>query len=131
MHSKNQDLYTETSAENNNLKNEILFDNISEEFSSKRDLGIPVSKKLTKIVNSFFNIGLEEEKLKNFNRINKRPEQCPHLGTTKVNSESWNENLLTANRMTNINLREIQLLNVSTAYAITETCEKVIGWLAK
>ena len=104
MHSKYQDLCTETPAGKNNLKNEILFDNISEEFSSKRDLGTPVSKKLTKIVNSLFNSGLEEEKLKNFNRINKRPEQFPHLGTTKVNSESWNENLLTANRMTNINL---------------------------
>ena len=104
MHSAIHELCIDTPAVNSILNNEIVLDNISEEFSSKRDLGTPASKKLTKIVNSLFNSGLEEEKLKNFNRINKRPEQCPHLGTTKVNSESWNENLLTANRMTNINL---------------------------
>ena len=39
----------------------------------------------------------------------------------KVNSEVWNENLLIANRMTDISLCKIQLLDVSTAYAITET----------
>ena len=49
----------------------------------------------------------------------KRPENCPQLSAPKVNSEVRNENLLTANRMIDISLRKIQLLNVSAAYAIT------------
>ena len=70
---------------------------------------------------------MEEEKLKNLNKEYKRPENFPHLSAPKINSEIWNENLLTANRMTDISLRKIQLLNVSAAYIITETCGKVIG----
>ena len=61
----------------------------------------------------------------------KRLENCPHLSAPKVNSEVWNENLLTANRMTDIGLCKIQLLNISALYAITKTCEKVIGRLGK
>ena len=75
--------------------------------------------------------GLEEEKFKILNKKYERPENCPHLSAPKINSKIWNENLLTANRMTNISLGKIQSLNVSAAYAITETCEKVIGWLSK
>ena len=48
-----------------NLNNEIFLDNISEEFSSKEELGNPVSEKLAKIMNSLFTCGMEEEKLKN------------------------------------------------------------------
>ena len=33
--------------------------------------------------------------------------------------------------MTDINLRKIQLLNVSAAYAVTEACEKVVIRLGK
>ena len=51
----------------------------------------------------------------------------PQWSAPKVNNEVWNENLLTANRMTDISLRKIQSLNVSAAYAVRETCEKVIG----
>ena len=126
-----QELCTETPAGNSNipLNNEKLLDNISEEFSSKEELGTPVSEELTKIVNSLLTNGMEEEKLKNLNKKYKIPEHCPHLSPPKVNSEVWNENLLTENRMTDINFRKIQLLNVSAAYEITETGEKVIGGL--
>ena len=48
-----------------NLNNEIFVDNISEEFSSKEELGNPVSEKLAKIMNSLFTCGMEEGKLKN------------------------------------------------------------------
>ena len=113
------------------MDNEKLLDNVSEEFSSKEELGTPVSEKLAKIVNSLFTSGMEGGKLKNFNEKYKRPENCTHLSAPKINSEIWNENLLTANRMTDISLHKIQLLNVSAAYAVTETCEKVIGRLAK
>ena len=72
---------------------------------------------------------MEEEKLKNLNKKYKRPENCPHVSTPKVNSEVWNEHLA-ANRMTDLSLCKILLLNVSAAYAIPETCEEVIGRLS-
>ena len=120
------ELCTETPARNSNLDYEKLLDNISEEFSSKEELGTPVSEKLAKTVNSLFTSGMEEEKFKNFNKKYKRPENCLHLSAPKINSEIKNENFLTANHMTDISLCKIQLLNVSAAYAVTETCEKVI-----
>ena len=72
---------------------EVLLDNISQEFSSKEELGKPVSD--------------------------------------KFNSEIWNENLQASHRMTDINLRKIQLLTVSAAYAVTQACEKVVSRLGK
>ena len=72
---------------------EVLLDNISQEFSSKEELGKPVSD--------------------------------------KFNSEIWDENLQASHRMTEINLRKIQLLNVLAAYAATEACEKVVSRLGK
>ena len=60
-----QELCTETPAGKNNLNNEIFLDNISDEFSSKEELGNPVSEKLAKIMSSLFTCGMEEEKLKN------------------------------------------------------------------
>ena len=126
-----QELCTETSAGNSNLDNKKLLDNISEEFSSKEELGTPVSEKLAKIVNSLFTSGMEEEKFRNLNKKYKRPENCPHLSAPEINSEIWNENLLTANHMTDISLCKIQLLNVSAEYAVPKTCEKVIGRLGK
>ena len=47
---------------------------------------------------------MEEEKLKNLNKKNKRLENCLHISAPKVNSEVWNKNLLTANRITDISL---------------------------
>ena len=113
------------------MNNEKLLDNISEEFSSKEEIGTPVSEKSAKIVNSLLTSGMEEEKLKNLNKKYKRPKSCPHLSSPEINSEIWNSNLLTPNRLTDISLRKIQLLNVSAAYSITETCKKVIGRLGK
>ena len=72
---------------------EVLLDNISQEFSSKEELGKPVSD--------------------------------------KFNNEIWDENLQASHRMTEINLRKIQLLNVLAAYAATEACEKVVSRLGK
>ena len=59
------------------MNDEKLLDNISEEFSSKVELGTPVSEKLAKIVNVLFTNGMEEEKFKNLNKKYKRPENCP------------------------------------------------------
>ena len=98
------------------MNNEILLDNISEEFSSKQELGTPVSEKLAKTVNYSFTSVTGEEKLKNLNKKYKRPENCPHISVPKINSEVWNDNLLTANRMTGVSLCKIQLLNVFAAY---------------
>ena len=102
---------------------EALLDNISQECSSKEELGKTVSRKLSKILNTLFLDDMEEEKFKTINR-NRRPENCPAIVAPKVNSEIWNENLQASNRMTNINIRKIQLLNVSAAYTVIEACEK-------
>ena len=79
-----QELCTETPAGNSNFNNEILPDIISEEFSSKEELGSPVSEKLVKIVNTLFTSGMEEEKLKNLNKTFERPENWPQLSAPKV-----------------------------------------------
>ena len=55
MHSVIHELCIDTPAVNSNLNNKILLDNISEEFSSKGELGTLVSKILPKVVNSLFN----------------------------------------------------------------------------
>ena len=75
-----QELCTETPVGNSNLNNEILLDNILQVILFKRrTIGTPVRKKLAKIVNSLFNSGLEEEKLKILNKKYKRPKNCPPL----------------------------------------------------
>ena len=110
---------------------EILLDNISQEFSSKEELGKPVSDKLSKIVNTLFLNNMEEEKFKTINKKYRRSEYCPNISVPKVNNEIWNENLQASHRMTVINLRKIQLLNVSAAYAVTEAYEKVVSRIGK
>ena len=45
-----------------NISSDILLGNIAQEFSSKEQLGKPVSDKLSKIVNSLFLIDMEKEK---------------------------------------------------------------------
>ena len=55
MHSAIHELCIDTPAVNSILNNEIVLDNISEEFSSKGELGTPVSKILAKVANSLFN----------------------------------------------------------------------------
>ena len=47
---------------------------------------------------------MEKKKLKKLNKNYKRPEKCPQLSASKVNSKVWNENLLTVNRITDISL---------------------------
>ena len=74
---------------------------------------------------------MEEEKFKTIDKKYRRPENCPNIGALKVNSEIWNENLQASHRMTDINLRKIQLLNVSAAYAVIEACEKVVSRMGK
>ena len=111
------------------MKNYLII--FQEEFPSKEELGTPISEKLAKIVNSLFTNGKEEKKVKNLNKKFKIPENWPHLSAPKVNSEVWNENLFTTNRMTDISLHKIQFLNVSAAYSIKKTCEKGIGRMGK
>ena len=48
-----------------------------------------------------------------------------------INSEIRNENLQASRRMTDINLKKIQLLNVSAAHAVIKACEKVISRMGK
>ena len=110
---------------------EVLLDNISQEFSSKEELGKPVSDKLSKIVNTLFLNDMEEEKFKTINKNYRRPENCSTIVASRVNSEIWNENLQASHRMTGIDLRKIQLLNVSAAYAVIKACEKVVSKLGK
>ena len=50
---------------------------------------------------------MEEEKYKAINRKYRRPESYPNIIAPKVNSETWNENLQTLNRTTDIKLRKI------------------------
>ena len=109
----------------------VLLDNISQEFSSKEELGKPVSDKLSKIVNTLFLNDMEEEKFKTINKNYRRPENCSTIVASRVNSEIWNENLQASHRMTGIDLRKIQLLNVSAAYAVIKACEKVVSKLGK
>ena len=59
------------------------------------------------------------------------PENCPNIVATKINSEIWNENFQASRRMTDINLRKTQLLNVSAAYAFIKACEKVVSRMGK
>ena len=110
---------------------EVLLDNDSQEFSSKEELGKPVRDKLSKIVNTLFLNDMEEQKLKTINKNYRRPENCPTVVASRVNSEIWNENLQASHKMTRINLRKIQLLNVSAAYAVIEACEKVVSKFGK
>ena len=110
---------------------EDLLENISREFSSKEELDKPVSEKLSKIVNTLFLNVKEEEKLKMINKKYRRPENCPIVVAAKVNSEIQNKNLQSAHGMTDINLRKIQFLNVSAAYAVIEACDKVVSRMGK
>ena len=110
---------------------EVLLDNISQEFFSKEELGKPVSEKFSKTVNTLFLNDTEEEKFKTMNKMYCRPENCAAIVAPKVNSEIWNENLQASHRMTDINLRKVQLLNVSAAYTVIEACEKVVCRLSK
>ena len=82
---------------------EVLLDNIPQEFSSKDELGKPVSEKLSKIVNTLFVNDMEEKKFKTNNKTYRRPGNCPAIVAPKVNSEIWNENLQASHRMTDIN----------------------------
>ena len=72
---------------------EVSLKNISQEFSSKEELGKPDSDILSKIVNTLFIIDMEEEKLKTINKKYCRPENRPNIVAPKVKSEIWNENL--------------------------------------
>ena len=47
-----------------NIGSEVLFENISQEFSAKEELGKPVSDKLSKVENSIIFNDMEDEKLK-------------------------------------------------------------------
>ena len=62
---------------------EVLLDNISQEFSSKEQLGKPVSDKLSKIVNTLFLTGMEQEKFKIINKKYRRPENPPRNSSTQ------------------------------------------------
>ena len=101
------------------MNNEKLLDNRSEEFSAKEKLGTPCQQEISQ--NCGFSIYQQyaRGKIKKLQKKYKRPENCSQLSAPKVNSEVRNENLLTPNRMTDISLCKIQLLNVSAAYAIT------------
>ena len=110
---------------------EVLLDIISQKFSSKKELGKPVSEKLSKILIKLFLNDMEEEKFKTIKKKYRRPENCPSIVAPKVNSEIWNEILQASHRMTDINFRKTQLLNGSAAYTVTEACEKAVSRLDK
>ena len=105
---------------------EVLLENISQEFSSKEELGNLVSDKLSKIVNTFI-FNMEEEKNRTINKRYRRQENYSSIVAPKANSEIWNENLQGSYRITDINLKKILLLKVSKAYAVIEACEKMVS----
>ena len=79
--------------DSNKGSSEVSLKNISQEFSSKEELGKPDSDILSKIVNTLFIIDMEEENLKTINKKYCRPENWPNIVAPKVKSEIWNENL--------------------------------------
>ena len=126
-----QELFSGDQVDPNIGSSDVLLDNISQEFSLKEELGKPVSNKLSKIVNELFLNYMEEEKFKTINKKYRRPENCSNIVAPRVNSETWNENLQASYRMTDINLRKIQFLNVSATYAVIKACEKVVSRMGK
>ena len=83
-----------------NISSDILLGNISHEFSSKEQLGKPVSDKLSKIVNSLFLNDMEGEKFKIMIKKYHRQENCLNVVAPKINSEISNERLQVSHRMT-------------------------------
>ena len=77
-----------------------MLGNISHEFSSKEQLGKPLSDKLSKIVNSLFLTDMEEEKLQIMIKKYHRQENCINVVAPKINSEICNENLPVSHRVT-------------------------------
>ena len=69
------------------LGSDVLLENISQELSSKEELGKPVSDKLSKIVNTLFLNDIEQEKIKTIKKMYCMPENCPNIVAPKVNSE--------------------------------------------
>ena len=74
---------------------------------------------------------MEEKKFETINKKYRRPENCPNIVAPKVNSEIWNEHLQASHRMTDINLRKNQFLNILAAYAVTEACGKMESRMGK
>ena len=91
-----RELFSGDQVDANIGSSEIFLENISQEFSSKEELGRPVSEKLSKIVNTLFLNDVEEEKFKMMNKKYCRPENCPKVVAPKVNSKIWNEDLQAA-----------------------------------
>ena len=114
-----------------NIGSEVLLDNIYQEFSAKEELGKPVSDKSSKILSSLFLNEVEEEKLKTMNKKYRRPVHCLNIVAPSVNSEIWNENLQEPHRMTDSNLSEIQLLNVSVRFVVVEAYDKAVSRTGK
>ena len=129
---KIQELHLGDQVDPNIGSSEALLKNISQEFSSKEELGKTFSEKLSKIVNALFLNDMEEEKFEMINKEYCRPENCPmQLHQRLIVCKIYNENLQAAHRMTDINLRKSQLLNVSAAYAIIEACDRVASRMGK
>ena len=78
-----QELCSGDQDDSNIGSSEGFFDNISQEFSSKEELGKPVSDKLSKIVNTLFLNGMEQEKFKIINKKYRRPENPPRNSSTQ------------------------------------------------
>lgn len=65
---------------------------------------------------------MEEEKVKERNKKYYTPVNAQILLAPKINSEIQNGNLVSLRRITRINLRKTELLNLKAAYAATITC---------
>ena len=74
---------------------------------------------------------MEEEKIKIINKNFYRPESFPTIVADKVYSDTWNGNLHASQRMTDVNLRKIKVLNVSATYVVIEACEIMVSRLGK
>ena len=77
---------------------------------------------MTFIIESLFLNSIEEQKVKERNKKYYTPVNAQILLAPKINSEIQNGNLVSLRRITGINLRKTELLNLKATYAATITC---------
>ena len=78
-----------------------------------------------------FIVNMDEEKFKALHKKYNVPKNCPNIIVPKCNAEIWKNNLNSPDRINEIRLQNIQNLTVKAAYAVTETCDKILNKIGK
>ena len=94
---------------------------ISRESTIKEEIIMPVSSKIPYMMKSLFLRNMEAENLKELSKKYYRQETYANIPAPCVNSKNWNGNLLSSLRMSDTNLRKLELLNLKGTYAATIT----------